>query len=142
MLFSLLKFSDENNIAKLVFNMWGNCCSRLCQLTFPKFNTFRIFLFRLHFRKFVNSLLNYPLNKLAKFLSTFSSNFINFWPHSQASLKIAFVKFGHIFMKFRKLKNLQLENKKLDCHSIFTALVVCILWGKNVILNFWLMSSD
>ena len=34
--------------------------------------------------------------------------------HGQAPLKIAFVKFGDIFMKFRKLKSLHLENKKLD----------------------------
>ena len=37
--------------------------------------------------------------------------------HSQVSLKIVFVKFDHIFMKFRKLKSLQMENKKLDCHK-------------------------
>ena len=37
--------------------------------------------------------------------------------NNQASLKIALVKFGHIFMKFRKLKSLHLENEKLDCHK-------------------------
>ena len=26
--FSLLKFSDQNNIAKLVLDMWGNCSKR------------------------------------------------------------------------------------------------------------------
>ena len=34
--------------------------------------------------------------------------------HGQAPLKIAFVKFGDVFMKFRKIKSLHLENKKLD----------------------------
>ena len=29
---SLLIFSDENNIAKLVLDMWQNCFNRLCQL--------------------------------------------------------------------------------------------------------------
>ena len=61
------KFSDENNIAKLVVDMWGNCSYRLCQSTFPELNTFQIFLFRLYFRKSVNSLLNYAQNKLSKF---------------------------------------------------------------------------
>ena len=115
----LFKFSDENNIAKLVVDMWGNCSTRLCQLTFPELNTFQIFLFHLYCRKSVNSLLNYTQNKLSKFLATFS---INLWIfdlecHGQAPLKIVFVKFGNVFMKFRKLKSLHLENKKLDCHK-------------------------
>ena len=49
-------FSDENNIAKLVVDMWGNCSNRLCQSTFC-----------FYFRKSVNSLLNYAQNKLSKF---------------------------------------------------------------------------
>ena len=32
LLFSVLIFSNENNIAKLVGDAWGNCFSRLCQL--------------------------------------------------------------------------------------------------------------
>ena len=35
--------------------------------------------------------------------------------HSQACIKVALVKFGLPSMKFRKLKSLHLENKKLDC---------------------------
>ena len=30
---------------------------------------------------------------------------------------VAFVKFGHVFMKFRKLVSLHMENKKLDRHK-------------------------
>ena len=45
LMFSLLKFYDENNIDKLVVDMWGDCSNRLCQSNFPKFNTFQIFLF-------------------------------------------------------------------------------------------------
>ena len=39
------KFSDENNIAKLVVDMWGNCSNRLCQPTFPKLILFKFFYF-------------------------------------------------------------------------------------------------
>ena len=38
--------------------------------------------------------------------------------YGQASLTIAFFMFGHIFMKFKKLKTLQPENKKLSRHKI------------------------
>ena len=64
------------------------------------------------------------------FLITHKINFQNFKPlfpvilrisdlecHGQAPLKIVFVKFGDFFMKFRKLKSLHLENKKLDRHK-------------------------
>ena len=33
--------------------------------------------------------------------------------HGQTSLKVALVKFAHVFMKFRKLEGLHTENKKL-----------------------------
>ena len=32
--FPLLIISDENNIGKLVADMWGNCFNRLCQLLY------------------------------------------------------------------------------------------------------------
>ena len=35
--FFFLKFSDENDIAKLVVGIWRNCSSRLCQSTLPEF---------------------------------------------------------------------------------------------------------
>ena len=63
-------------------------------------------------------------------LITHEINFQNFAPlfpvilrirdlecQGQAPLKINFVKFGDVFMKFRKLKSLHLENKKLDRHK-------------------------
>ena len=80
LLFSLLKFSDENNIAKLVIDMWWNCSNRLCQLTFPEFINFQNFLFCLYFGKFVNSFLNYPQNKLVKLWAISCRNFTNFRP--------------------------------------------------------------
>lgn len=38
--------------------------------------------------------------------------------HGQTSVKVAFVIFGLIFIKFRKLKSLHRENKKLDLHKV------------------------
>ena len=38
-----LKFSVENNIAKLAVDMWRNCSNRLYQSTFSVFNTFSEF---------------------------------------------------------------------------------------------------
>ena len=35
----------------------------------------------------------------------------------QTSVKVALVKFAHVFMKFRKLESLHMENKKLHRHK-------------------------
>ena len=35
----------------------------------------------------------------------------------KTSLKVAFVKFAHVFMKFGKLESLHMENKKLHLHK-------------------------
>ena len=58
--------------------------------------------------------------------------------HGKASFKIAFVNFDHIFMNFRKLKSLQLENKKLGCHKKVFSLHKSfpILWGKILLKIF------
>ena len=37
--------------------------------------------------------------------------------HGQTSLKVAFVMFDLVLMKFRKLKSLNQENKKIDHHN-------------------------
>ena len=37
--------------------------------------------------------------------------------HGQTSVKVKLVMFGFVFMKFRKLKSLCWENKKLDLHK-------------------------
>ena len=42
-LFSLLKFSGENNIAKLVGDMWGYCFNRLCHLLYNWIRMNKIF---------------------------------------------------------------------------------------------------
>ena len=47
--FSLLEFSDENDVAKLVVDMRRNCSNRLCELTLPKFNAFSNFSISLIF---------------------------------------------------------------------------------------------
>ena len=63
-----------------------DCLNRLCQLTFPKCNTSsQVFLFRLYFRKIVNSLLNYPLKKLSS---------ENFKPLCPAILQIFDLKYN------------------------------------------------
>ena len=58
-----LRLSDENNITKLYVIcekiIRTDCVSR----PLPSLILFQFFLFRLHFRKFVNSLLNYLQKK-------------------------------------------------------------------------------
>ena len=89
-----------------------DCVNRL----FPFLILFQIFLFRLNIKKFVNSLLNYA-QKIS--LQTFKPLFplilriSDLECHGQTSLKVAFVKFAYVFMKFRKLESLHMENKKL-----------------------------
>ena len=59
--------------------------------------------------------LETPGSWVAPFYSTFDLEC-----HGQTSLKVVFVKFAHVFMKFRKLQSLQMENKKLHHkHSLF-----------------------
>ena len=121
---SFLKFSDVNNIAKLAVDMWRNCSNRLRQSTFPNLILFQFFLFRLYIRKFVNSLLNYPQKiSLQNFKSLFPLilQFFCLECHGQASLKVAFVKFAYIFMKFRKLESLHMESLQLYRHTTETA---------------------
>ena len=93
-----------------------DCLNRLS----PNLILFQIFLFRLYIRKFVNSLLNYPQKiSLQNFKPLFPLilQIFDLECHGQTSLKVAFVKFTHVFMKFRKLENLHMENKKLHCHK-------------------------
>ena len=93
-----------------------DCVNRL----FPNLILFQIFLFRLYIRKFVNSLLNYPQKiSLQNFKPLFPLilQIFDLECHGQTSLKVAFVKFAHVFMKFRKLESLHMENKKLHCHK-------------------------
>ena len=68
--------------------------------------------------------------------------------HGQASLKIAFVTFRLAFMKFRKLKSLDLENKNLIAIklSIFIAKIIPYSLGQKLFLKsyseFLMTSSD
>ena len=88
-----------------------DCVNRL----FPNFILFQIFLFRLYIRKFVNSLLNYPQKiNLQNFKPPFPLilRIFDLECHDQTSLKVA-----HVFMKFRKLESLHMENKNLHRHK-------------------------
>ena len=104
-----LHFFDENSKISLWY------VKKLIDLI-PNLILFQIFLFCLYIRKFVNSLLNYS-QKIS--LQNFKPLFpLILWIfdlecHVQTSLKVAFVKFAHIFMKFRKLESLHMEKKLL-----------------------------
>ena len=107
-------------MAKLAVDMWRNCSNRLRQSTFPNLILFQFFLFRLYIRKFVNSFFNYPQKiSLQNFKSLFPLilRFFDLECHDQTSLKVAFVKFAKVFMKFRKLESLHMKNKKLHRHK-------------------------
>ena len=93
-----------------------DCVNRL----FPNLILFQIFLFRLYIRKFVNSLLNYPQKiSLQNFKPLFPLilQIFDLECHGQTSLKAAFVKFAHVFMKFRKLESFHMENEILHRHK-------------------------
>ena len=116
-----------------------DCVNRL----FSEFNTFSNFLFHLHIRKFVNSLLNYPQKiSLQNFKPLFPLilRIFDLECHGQTSLKVAFVKFAHVFMKFRKLESLHMENKKLHRHKTEAA-TGGVLWEK-VFLEIWQNSQE
>ena len=82
---------------------------------------FQILLLRLDFGKFVNSLLNYPQKQRSvqsfKPLFPVILRIFNHKCHGETSLKVASVKFVHVFMKFRKLESLRMENIKLSRHK-------------------------
>ena len=109
-----------------------DCINRL-----PNLVPFKIFLFCLYIRKFVNSLLNYPQKiSLQNFKPLFPLilRIFDLECHGQTSLKVAFVKFAHVFMKFRKLESLHMENKKLHHHKIGA--------GEKVFLEIWQNSQE
>ena len=97
-----------------------DCVNRL----FPNLILFQIFLFRLYIRKFVNSLLNYSQKISLQNLNPLFPLTLRIFElecHGQTSVKAAFVTFAHVFMKFRKLESLYMENKKLHRHKIEAA---------------------
>ena len=76
---------------------------------------FQIFLFCLYIRNFVSSLLNYPQKISLQNLKPLFPLILRIFDlecHDQTSLKVA-----HVFMKFRKLESLHMENKKLHHHK-------------------------
>ena len=122
-------------IAKLVVDIWGKCSNGLCQSAFPERNTLKIFLFLLFFRKFVNSLL--IIHKISlQNMKPFFPVILRIFDRDCYSFKIAFVKFGHLFLKFRKRKSLELDINL----SIFP-----ILWGKFFFkifkMLFWMLDD-
>ena len=75
----------------------------------------------------------YKKGKLAKFWVVFPKIVHIFDPeyHCQASLRFAFVMLCLVFMKFRKLKSLHRENRKLNPLKVFTLLVIKYsIWQK------------
>ena len=79
-----------------------------------------VYINKIHVRKFVNSLLNYPQQiSLQNFKPLFPLilQILDLECHGETSLIVAFVKFAQVFMKFRKLESLCTENKKLHCHK-------------------------
>ena len=58
--------------------------------------------------------------------------------HAEMPPKVAYVMFGLFFMKFRKLKSLHRENKKLNRHKTFLFLLqysFSILMGQSYFQN-------
>ena len=104
---------------------------------------FFVFLFAiLYVWKLVNNLITVK-KKDCKILSHFFpeiSRLFNLEYHGQPSFEIAFVMFGLVFMKFRKLNILRRENKKLDLRKIFLRYFHC--FSQDIPLNFFLTSSD
>ena len=109
---------------------------------FPFLILFQIFLFRLNIKKFVNSLLNYA-QKIS--LQTFKPLFplilriSDLECHGQTSLKVAFVKFAYVFMKFRKLESLYMENT-LNRHK--TEAATGGVLKEKVFLEIWQNSQE
>ena len=67
----LVSWVKKINLTKEVA-IFKSCCFLFWNFmmkiyNFPEFNSFQIFLFCLYFRKFLNSLVNYPQDKLAEF---------------------------------------------------------------------------
>ena len=79
-------------------------------LLFANLMLFKILLFRLYFGKFANNLLNYTQKErnLQNFKPVFPVilRIFDHECHGETSLKVASLKFVHVFMKYRKLKSL------------------------------------
>ena len=104
---------------------------------FLNLTLFQIFLFRLYSRESVNNLPNYPqIISFQNFkpLVPLILQIFDLERHGETSLKVAFVKFAYVFMKFRKLESLHMENKKLHHHKIGA--------GEKVFLEIWQNSQE
>ena len=86
---------------------------------FPNLILLRTLLFRLCLRKFVTGLLIRKKISFQNDKPIFPAilQILDLECHGQTSLEVTFVIFGLAFMKFRELKRLPRENKKLDLYK-------------------------
>ena len=104
---------------------------------FLNLTLFQIFLFRLYSRKSVNNLPNYPqIISFQNFkpLVPLILQIFDLERHGETSLKVAFVKFAYVFMKFRKLESLYMENT-LNRHKTEAATGGVLQLRKSVLRN-------
>ena len=110
--FSVLIFSDENNIAKLAFDMWGNCSSRL----WYSLETYNSFLKSLQYRCLP---VNFPKFLKTSFLQKTSEQLVLYFFYSfycfapgeliETSLSI----FGHVLSQHSNVMNIMNLNNLL-----------------------------
>ena len=84
---------------------------------FPNLLFYQILLFRLHLTTHVNNFGYSPSKKYVKNLKLIFPVILRVFDleyHGQTSVKVELVMFRLVFMKFRKLRSLYRENKKLD----------------------------
>ena len=130
--FSLLKFSDENNTAKLVLDIWRHCSNR----PFPNLILFQIFLFRLCFRKFVKQFAS-----LSAIISALNATV-------RSLIKLPLSSFNTSSQNLENWKASIWKNKTQSPWNLIFSLRKSfpILWGRNyfqnTVLSFWLTSSD
>ena len=92
---------------------------------FPNLLFYQILLFRLYLRKYINNLvIHFQKSTFANLQLIFlvMLRIFDLECRFQTSVKIELVMFGLVFTKFRKLRSLYRENKKLDFHKtlVFT----------------------
>ena len=82
---------------------------------------YQIFLFGLYLRKYVNNLVIHPQKSTLqnlKLIFLLILRIFYFECHGQTSVKVELVMFGLVLMKFRKLRRLYREKKKLDIFTV------------------------
>ena len=103
LLFFVLIFSDENNIAKLAFDMWGNCSNRLWY-SLETCNSFlkSLQVFSCEFSKILKNLF------FAENLRTTASGFFYSFYFSEPSelIETSLFYFGHVLSRHSNVMNI------------------------------------